>query len=68
MEKEIPRLVSVSEFCARHSWARPGGLRALLANRRENGLERACVRLGRRLLLDESRVLLWLEGRREGQA
>ena len=68
MEKEIPRLVSVSEFCARHSWARPGGLRALLANRRENGLERACVRLGRRLLLDETRVFEWLEGRREGQA
>lgn len=67
MELPQPSFVSVREFCARHSWARPGGVRALLANRRENGLERACVRLGRRLLLDETRVFEWLEGRREGR-
>lgn len=57
------RLLTVSQFVEKHSWATKGGLRGLLFNRKKNGLDVAVVRLGRRLLLDEEQFFQWLESR-----
>lgn len=57
------RLLTVSQFVEKHTWATKGGLRALLFNRKKNGLDVAVVRLGRRLLLDEGQFFQWLESR-----
>lgn len=57
------RLLTVSQFVEKHSWATKGGLRALLFNRKKNGLDAAVVRLGRKLLLDEEQFFQWLESR-----
>lgn len=57
------RLLTVSQFVEKHSWATKGGLRGLLFNRRKNGLDAAVVRLGRKLLLDEEQFFQWLESR-----
>ena len=38
----IPTLLTVAQFCERHPWATPGGVRHLLFYRRSNGFD-ACV-------------------------
>lgn len=53
-------LVTVAEFVKRHPWCRRGGLRWALHHRATNGLEAAVVRFGRRILLDEAAVLVWM--------
>ena len=68
MTTETPKLLTVEQFIQRHAWATRGGLRGLLFNRANNGLDRAVVRLGRKLLLDEERVFEWIETHgREGR-
>ena len=65
---ELPTLLSVEQFVAKHAWATRGGIRQLLFNRHANGLDVAVVRLGRKLLLDEAAVFAWLDERgREGR-
>jgi hypothetical protein len=44
-----------------------GSLRWQLFNRKQNGLDRAVVRIGRRLLLDEVEFVAWLRSQREGK-
>ncbi len=56
-----PSLLSVSQFCAKHEWATPGGIRHLLFNRETNGFNRCVVRLGRKILLNEEAVFAWLQ-------
>lgn len=58
-----PVLLTVREFCNRHSWATAGGLRHVLFFRETNGLEAsgAIVRFGRRLLIDQAKFFRWLE-------
>jgi hypothetical protein len=56
-----PRLFSVTQFCERHEWATPGGIRHLLFNRETNGFDRCVVRLGRKILLNEEAVFAWLQ-------
>ena len=48
------RLIPVADWPNFHPWPPIGGLRHLLFHRRSNGLERAVVRSGRRLLIDEA--------------
>ncbi len=42
-----------------------GALRWQLFNRKRNGLDRAVVRVGRRLLIDEVEFVAWLKDHRE---
>ncbi len=56
-----PRLFTVTQFCGRHCWATPGGIRHLLFHRNQNGFACCVKQLGRRILLDEAEVLRWLE-------
>lgn len=48
------RLIPVEDWPNFHPWPPVGGLRHLLFHRRSNGFERAVVRSGRRLLIDEA--------------
>jgi len=64
--REVPSFYTVEKFCEKHSsWATVGGIRHLLFNRSENGLDRAVVRLGHKLLIDEREFFLWAETQRE---
>ena len=45
-----------------------GSLRWQLFNREQNGLDRAVVRVGRRLLIDEAEFIAWLRSQREATA
>lgn len=53
-------LLTVGQFCERNPWAKPGGLRHAIFHAEENGLKVAIVRFGRRVLLDEAKVLEWM--------
>ncbi len=57
----IPTLLSVNQFLAKHSWATAAWLRAALFRRDTNGLNRAVVQAGRKILLDERKFFSWLE-------
>lgn len=55
-----PILLTIVQFCERHSWARPGGLRHAIFNKERNGFDQCIVRFGRKLLLDEAAVIAWM--------
>ena len=57
-----PRVYTVKQFSERNPAFSEGSLRWLLFNARENKLETAVVRVGRRVLIDEDRFFAWLEG------
>jgi len=63
-------VLSVAEVAAKYSAAgfTQSSLRWLLFNREQNGLSRAVIRVGRRLLIDERAFLDWLHSRRERAA
>jgi hypothetical protein len=55
------RLRTVKQFCAENPAFSPGGMRWLLFSRRENGLDHAVVRCGRRIFIDADRFFAWLD-------
>ena len=55
-----PTLMSVKQFCQHHPAFSQGGLRWLLFHRQANGLERAIVKVGRRVLIDVDQFFCWL--------
>ena len=56
----IRRLRTVTQLCEEHPAFTPGGIRWLLFNRRENGLESAVVKIGRRVLIDVDMFFEWI--------
>ena len=50
---ETPRLIPVPRWNEYHDWPPPGGLRHLIFRASSNGFERAFVRVGRRVLVNE---------------
>ena len=56
-----PRVYTVKQFSSRNPAFSEGSLRWLLFNARENKLEAAVVRVGRRVLIDEDRFFAWLD-------
>ncbi len=67
----VPTLLTVQQFAEKHKGFTLGGLRWLLFHRDTNGLSRAVVRVGRKILLDEEEFFAWLDeqnGRSEEQA
>ena len=62
-----PTLSTVPQFCAKHSFISQGGLRFQIFNADNNGLASfsAIVRMGRKVLIDESRYFEWVESLRE---
>lgn len=55
-----PTLLTVQQFTKAHPAFTHGGLRWLLFHRQQNGLERAVVKVGRKVLIDVDQFFLWL--------
>jgi len=55
------RLLSVTQFCEQNPAFSHGGLRWLLFHRQQNGLDRAVVRVGRRVLIDVDKFFTWVD-------
>jgi hypothetical protein len=57
------RLYGVRSFYEKnHDWIKYGGLRWWLFHAKENGLEMALVRVGRRVYIDEEKFFQWIDG------
>lgn len=50
----VPRLIPLTEWNKHHPWPPQGGLRHLVFHAKIKGFESAFVRVGRRVLIDES--------------
>ncbi len=59
----MPVLLSVNIFSEKHAAFTKGGLRSLIFNEHSNGLAKsgAIVRIGRKVLIDESKFFAWVE-------
>lgn len=58
----LPRtLRTVQQFCQEHPAFTLGGMRWLLFHRQNNGLDRAIVRVGRRVLIDVDKFFEWVD-------
>jgi len=55
-----PTLQTVQQFTEAHPAFTHGGIRWLLFHRQQNGLERAVVQVGRKILIDVDQFFLWL--------
>ena len=66
-----PRLTTIKAFaesCAPSGWPTIGALRRLIFDAKTNGLERALVRVGRRVLISPDEFWRWAEGMRADQS
>ena len=54
-------LIPATEWNKHHSWPPPGGLRHLLFYSKTNGFEKAIRRVGRRILIDETKFFEWVD-------
>ena len=52
---DTTRLIPVPEWNEHHSWPPVGGLRHIIFHAETNGFKEAIVRVGRRVLIDESK-------------
>ena len=59
---------TVNQFTAKHPAFTKGGLRALIFNENSNGLAKfgAVVRIGRKVLIDETKFFVWVESQNQG--
>ncbi len=59
---------TVNQFTEKHQAFTKGGLRALIFNEKSNGLAKAgaVVRLGRKVLIDESKFFALVESQNQG--
>jgi hypothetical protein len=60
---KMPTLSTVNQFTAKQPAFTLGGLRSLIFNEHTNGLAKsgAIVRIGRKVLIDESKFFAWVE-------
>ena len=67
IQQAPPALLTVSQFCTKHTFISQGGLRFQIFNVDNNGLTAfgAIVRMGRKVLVDESCYFEWVESLRE---
>jgi len=65
--KEIPTLLTVSQFSDQFPAFPVGGLRWQIFNEDNNGLKDAgaIVRVGRKVLIDVNRYFAWIESQQE---
>ena len=66
MDKEIQTAwtyLTVQQFAAKHAAFNAGGLRSLVFNEHQNGLAKsgAVVRIGRKVLINETKFFTWIE-------
>ena len=65
MTDPTAQLFTVRQFCERHPWPSQHGLRWLIFNAQDNGFGKCVVRIGRRVLIDESAFFKWTETYRD---
>lgn len=60
--------LTVNQFTDKHQAFTKGGLRALIFNENSNELAKsgAIVRLGRKVLIDETKFFAWVESQNQG--
>ncbi len=58
---------TVNQFTDKHQAFTKGGIRALIFNENQNGLAEsgAIVRMGRKVLINESKFFAWIEGQNQ---
>jgi hypothetical protein len=61
--------LTIKQLCEKHPAFRPGGIRALIFNENKNGLSKsgAIVRLGRKVMIDETKWFAWIESQNQAQ-
>jgi hypothetical protein len=54
--------LTVNQFCEKHTAFTRGGMRALIFNEHQNGINKAgaIIRLGRKVLIDEAKFFNWV--------
>ena len=57
------RYIPVPQWAEYYPWPSVTGLRALIQYRAKNGFDKAVVKIGKRVLIDEQQFLLWVEKR-----
>ncbi len=57
--KNDHRLIPVTNWDKYHEWPTTGGLRHLIAHVARNGFEQCLVRVGKRILIDETAFFEW---------
>ena len=62
--------LTVQQFTAKHTAFNTGGLRSLIFNEHQNGLAKsgAVVRIGRKVLIDETKFFAWVESQNKAVA
>ncbi len=58
---EWTRFIPLTEWNKFHSWPPIGGLRHLVFNEKNNGFDKVIRRVGRRVLINETAFLKWVE-------
>ena len=66
----MPTLSTVNQFTEKQPAFTIGGLRSLIFNENSNGLAKsgAIVRIGRKVLIDETKFFVWVESQNQGGA
>jgi hypothetical protein len=61
-------LSTVNQFSDKHRAFTKGGLRSLIFNEHKNGLAKAgaVIRVGRKVVLDETKFFAWIEDQNQG--
>jgi hypothetical protein len=67
MQEVTPKrhLLTVKQFTQSHPAFTEGGIRWLLFNRQENGLNCAVFKIGRRVLIDVDAFFAWIDRQNE---
>lgn len=60
------RLIPVPDWPNHHPWPPIGGLRHLIFHSKTNGFDRCVIRIGRKLLVDESEFFAWVDAQQSG--
>jgi len=66
----MPTLSTVNQFTEKQPAFTIGGLRSLIFNENSNGLAKsgAVVRIGRKVLIDDTKFFAWIESQNQGGA
>jgi hypothetical protein len=66
----MPVLSTVNQFTEKQPAFTAGGLRSLIFNEQQNGLAKsgAIVRIGRKVLIDETKFFAWVESQNKAVA
>ena len=62
------KLIPVTKWNDHHAWPPIGGLRYLIFNADSNGFSHCIRRVGRKVLIDESRFFEWVDSRDKEQS